>query len=123
MDKFTHSSLFSFRRVARLRAPRHGLSASAESAHTPLFTTMATAEVASAPPPPTPPPLASIVAAHRTRRAATPLHHTLIGGGAGVMEVCIMQPTVCVKNALQVSGVKMVGGRPAVPAAAAAGRV
>jgi len=51
---------------------------------------------------PPPSPLASIIGAHKKRAAATPLQHTLIGGGAGVLEVCIMQPTVCVKNALQV---------------------
>lgn len=64
---------------------------------------MATADVAGPSPAGTQPsPLAAIVDAHRARRAATPLQHTLIGGGAGVLEVCIMQPTVCVKNALQV---------------------
>lgn len=45
--------------------------------------------------------LPAVISAHKRR--ATPLQHTLIGGGAGVLEVCIMQPTVCVKNALQVS--------------------
>lgn len=31
----------------------------------------------------------------------SPLEHTGIGGLAGIVEVCIMQPTVAVKNALQ----------------------
>jgi len=31
----------------------------------------------------------------------TPLEHTAIGGLAGVVEVCISQPTVAIKNALQ----------------------
>jgi solute carrier family 25 citrate transporter 1 len=31
----------------------------------------------------------------------TPLEHTLIGAVGGVMEVCLMQPMVAFKNALQ----------------------
>ncbi len=31
----------------------------------------------------------------------SPLEHTAIGGVAGMIEVCIMQPTVGIKNALQ----------------------
>jgi solute carrier family 25 citrate transporter 1 len=31
----------------------------------------------------------------------TPMEHTLIGAVGGVMEVCLMQPMVAFKNALQ----------------------
>lgn len=31
----------------------------------------------------------------------TSFEHTLIGGGSGALEVCIMQPLVAIKNALQ----------------------
>ena len=31
----------------------------------------------------------------------SPIEHTAIGAFAGVVEVCIMQPTVAIKNALQ----------------------
>jgi hypothetical protein len=34
----------------------------------------------------------------------TPLEHTGIGAAAGMFEVCVMQPTVAFKNALQVRG-------------------
>ena len=61
---------------------------------------MSAAEVGAAPAPAPSALVPAVVAAHRRR--ATPLQHTLIGGGAGVLEVCIMQPTVCMKNALQV---------------------
>lgn len=35
-------------------------------------------------------------------RQTTPFEHTVIGALAGVIEVTIMQPTVALKNALQV---------------------
>jgi hypothetical protein len=35
-------------------------------------------------------------------RETTPLEHTAIGAFAGVVEVTVMQPTVALKNALQV---------------------
>lgn len=31
----------------------------------------------------------------------TPLEHTAIGAFSGMLEVCIMQPTVGIKNAMQ----------------------
>lgn len=31
----------------------------------------------------------------------TPAEHTAIGGLAGLIEVCVMQPTVAIKNCLQ----------------------
>lgn len=39
-----------------------------------------------------------------THRASsvTPVEHTMIGAAGGAVEVCIMQPLVGVKNALQV---------------------
>lgn len=33
--------------------------------------------------------------------SVTPLEHTAIGGLAGIAEICVMQPTVAIKNALQ----------------------
>lgn len=33
--------------------------------------------------------------------SVTPLEHTVIGGIAGFTEVCVMQPTIAIKNALQ----------------------
>ena len=35
------------------------------------------------------------------KSTVTPLEHTLIGAAGGVMEVCMMQPMVAFKNAMQ----------------------
>lgn len=44
----------------------------------------------------------STAAAAATSQQASALVHTAIGAVAGVVEVTIMQPTVAIKNALQV---------------------
>ena len=44
------------------------------------------------------------------RRKMGAIEHTLIGGMAGVVEVTIQQPTVTIKNALQVRK-KVIGGK------------
>lgn len=36
------------------------------------------------------------------KRETTPIEHTAIGAFAGLVEVTVMQPTVALKNALQV---------------------
>lgn len=46
--------------------------------------------------------MATAAAPASLRRRATPGDHTAIGALAGVVEVTIMQPTVAMKNALQV---------------------
>jgi hypothetical protein len=47
--------------------------------------------------------VAPVARARRTAAASrvTPMEHTLIGAVGGVMEVCLMQPMVAFKNALQ----------------------
>ena len=96
---FYHSFFPSRRaRAQRPSAPHGPVERCARSIHT---QSLAMASADALPAGGGPPPLTSIIAGQRTRRA-TPFQHLLIGGGAGVLEVCIMQPTVCVKNALQV---------------------
>lgn len=41
------------------------------------------------------------MSANKQPSRVTPLEHTLIGAVGGVMEVCLMQPMVAFKNALQ----------------------